>query len=446
MRLRTLDGLLAQGAPDELSFAEWFTRWDSGPWPIVIDRLALNSAGLGPKSPCVLGRSKSDRRGVSLATLQQHGLTVVPFADVLLITTEAEAAGFAQQGRWAGAIGETLAWGSDRTDRFQTPARWRGEASSRSASASGDEAAERIGPRRVGRPGGSPVRTGPTAHPSVHLVDVRRRILMGWMVFALLALVWLTAGSRPSRGRLLIPAMLSATCVLLDWILPSRYAGVTAAGFTGGLAILIVELGRRIRRPEPGLAGAPSQSSINRLAVRSAVGTSLVLLIAGAIGSLRAAPPEGESPILALLPYEGAFDPSRPPERVILRLADFNRLSRLTVNQPSPSSTVTAVSAFHRVARIAAQEIIVESQFDLVARGRAPFSWEFPVSFARDIGATLDGESCPIAIEPGVPWPRSRSRSPGAMSSASAVRSPRRPTRPARKRSVYRSIRCRRPA
>jgi hypothetical protein len=127
----------------------------------------------------------------------------------------------------------------------------------------------------------------------------------------------------------------------------------------------------------------------------------MLLLIAGAIDSLRAAPPEGESPILALLPYEGAFDPSRPPDRVILRLTDFNRLSRLAVNGPSPPSTVTAVSAVHRVARVSAQEIIVESQLELAARGRAPFSWGFPVSVARDIEATLDGESCPIAIEPG---------------------------------------------
>ncbi len=43
----------------------------------------------------------------------------------------------------------------------------------------------------------------------------------------------------------------------------------------------------------------------------------------------------------------------------------------------------------------------MESRFELVARGRAPFSWEFPVAFARDIAATLDGASCPIAIEPG---------------------------------------------
>ena len=86
---------------------------------------------------------------------------------------------------------------------------------------------------------------------------------------------------------------------------------------------------------------------------------------------------------------------------MILRLADFERLSRLAVLEPSDTSTVTADSAFHRVERVGAHEIIVESKFDLAVRGRAPFSWTFPVSFARDIGATLDGEPCPIAIEPG---------------------------------------------
>ncbi|MGP0062350.1 MAG: hypothetical protein ACLQGP_01945 [Isosphaeraceae bacterium] len=400
--LRTLDAQLEQGMGNELTFAEWFTRWDSGDRPIVIDRLALNAAGLGPKSPCVVGRAKSDRRGISLATLHQHGLSIVPFPNVLLITTEAEASGFAESGRWAGAIGETLAWGSDRTDRFQTPARWRGEASPRPAAASGDVAADRIKPP----PGWTTWRFSganwPESRSFIRLVNVRRRILMGWMVFAAIVLAWLIAEGRVARGRLLIPAVLSVASLLLASILPSRFAGVTAAGFVAGLAILIAELGWRIRRStEPGLAPAHVRSSIRQLLDRSVAGTLLVLPIAGAMTSLHAAAPEVQSPILALLPYEGAFDPSRPPDRVILRLADFERLSRLAVLEPSNTSTVTADSAFHRVERVGAHEIIVESKFDLAARGRAPFSWTFPVSFARDIGATLDGEPCPIAIEPG---------------------------------------------
>ena len=250
-RLRTLDSQLAQGVPDELTFAEWFTRWDSGPWPIVIDRLALNSAGLGPKSPCVLRRSRSDRRGIALATLQQHGLTLVSFPNVLLITTESAASDFAQQRRWAGAISETLAWGSDRTDRFQNPARWRGEASPRSATASADEAGERIQPP----PGWATWRfsgaSWPLSDSAVYLIDLRRRILTGWMVLALIVLVWLTAGSRPYRGRLLYPAVLSR--------------GRRAPGLDSARAIRGPDGGRiRGRTRDPDRRAGPSDPSSTR--------------------------------------------------------------------------------------------------------------------------------------------------------------------------------------
>src|SRR5262249_27784923 len=70
-RIRLLDERLDDVTADELSLAECFARWDSGPWPILIDRLALVSAGLGPRSTCAPRRVKSDRRSVSLATLQQ---------------------------------------------------------------------------------------------------------------------------------------------------------------------------------------------------------------------------------------------------------------------------------------------------------------------------------------------------------------------------------------
>ena len=141
--LRVLDHQLVDSAAAELTFAEWFTRWDSGPLPVVIDRVSLNSAGLGPRSQCVPSRVKAERRNVSLATLEQHGLAIVPFSNALLITTEMESSKFDQRDRWTQAIAESLLWGSDRTDRLQTLARWRGEASSKSASTVREEAAER---------------------------------------------------------------------------------------------------------------------------------------------------------------------------------------------------------------------------------------------------------------------------------------------------------------
>ena len=90
--LRVLDDRLVDSVSAELTFAEWFSRWDSGPWPVVIDRVSLSSAGLGPKSQCVPSRVKAERRNVSLATLKQHGLALVPFPNALVITTEADSA------------------------------------------------------------------------------------------------------------------------------------------------------------------------------------------------------------------------------------------------------------------------------------------------------------------------------------------------------------------
>ncbi len=90
---------------------EWLSRWDSGPWPIVVDRLALSSAGFGPKSQCVPSRVKGERPDISLTTLRQYGLALVPFPNVLVITTEAEASKFEQRDRLSEAIAESIIWG-----------------------------------------------------------------------------------------------------------------------------------------------------------------------------------------------------------------------------------------------------------------------------------------------------------------------------------------------
>ncbi len=124
---RNLDDMLVDSPSDELTFAEWFSRWDSGPRPIVIDRLSLSSAGFGPKSLCVPSRHSGERRNVSLATLQQHGLAIIRFQEALLITTITQRQRFEQRDCWAEPLAEALVWGSDRTDRFQTLPRWRGE-------------------------------------------------------------------------------------------------------------------------------------------------------------------------------------------------------------------------------------------------------------------------------------------------------------------------------
>ena len=129
--LRVLDLRLVDLVSDELTFAEWFCRWDAGPWPIVVDRISLSSAGYGPKSACVPSRVKNEAASVSLATLKRYGLALVPIEGVFVITTDGERQRLAKREGPTAPCAEALLWGSDRTDRFQTPARWRGEPSPR---------------------------------------------------------------------------------------------------------------------------------------------------------------------------------------------------------------------------------------------------------------------------------------------------------------------------
>ncbi len=108
---------------------------------MVVDRISLSSAGLGPKSQCVPTISKAEPGNVVKATLKQYGLTLVPFPNIFVITTVAELSRLESRDRWGERFAEALVWGSDRTDRFQSLARWRGEPSPKLVSAIGEEAA-----------------------------------------------------------------------------------------------------------------------------------------------------------------------------------------------------------------------------------------------------------------------------------------------------------------
>jgi hypothetical protein len=141
---QALDAALDDPTGLELSFAEWFTRWDSGPRPLLIDRVALDREGWGPKSVCTSSRASSVGRSVALATLEQHGLALAIFPNALLITTATEAPAIDEQPRWARAIAEALLWGADRGDRIQGVPRWRGESSPRLTAMGRDDTGEQV--------------------------------------------------------------------------------------------------------------------------------------------------------------------------------------------------------------------------------------------------------------------------------------------------------------
>ena len=205
------------------------------------------------------------------------------------------------------------------------------------------------------------------------------------------------------RGFLLLTSLLAAA-LLVDWLISSRYSGYTAAVFLAGLVILLFELGHRLGRAF-GASGTARRFE-SRLSRRAAGIAASAIILGLVLGRLAAgAPPGGPdhgSAILALFPYEGSFDPTRPAKDVILSLVDFSRLSRLAVEDVAPPfASVRALSAVHRVKRENGPNIVVESEFELMASGEGPFAWRIPVSSARDIEATLDRDRVSILIEPG---------------------------------------------
>jgi hypothetical protein len=402
--LRGLGERLADSVSADLTFAEWFSRWDSGPWPVVIDRVALGIAGLGPRSQCVPTMVKNEGRNVPLATLKRYGLALVTFRNVFVITTESELPRLEPRDRWAEPFTEALLWGSDRRDRFQTLARWRGEPSPKLGLATGDETALGIKP-----PPGWSTWTfegpgWPEDNAFVYVIDMRIRMVVGWMVVGLCFLAWAWCRGWFSRWRLLFLTLVMALCQLTPWLLPSRFASPGAAVYLGAFVLLLVELGRALWQPyAPDRARRRSESSLVRRGAGAALSLALAILLSGTVASVaaRAQADHGRS-ILALFPYDGPFDPKRPARDVILRLADYDRLRLLAERLvPQPASIVRAVGAQHRVTPKSAIDVVVDSEIELMANGHAPFVWYFPVSFAHDIQVSLDGKRIPIEIEAG---------------------------------------------
>ena len=87
---------------------------------------------------------------------------------------------------------------------------------------------------------------------------------------------------------------------------------------------------------------------------------------------------------------------------MILRLTDFDRLSRLAEAQAAaPLHSLRAVSAVHHIGRRIGRSVVVQTELEIIARGHPPFTWQVPVSGAREIEARLDGKTVSLAIGPG---------------------------------------------
>jgi len=395
-----LDAQLEGLGHDGLSFAEWFTRWDAGDYPVIVDRTSLSDEGYGPRSRCEPVQREPGGLSASTRTLRQYGLIPLIVEDALVITTQREAASLAEAASWRAEISEALFWGRDKTDRFQSAARWRGEPGLDETSAVGQPGPRRPPDFRSWRLS-SASWPGPDAMASA--VNASSQTLLGWLIVAVVAML-LAGSSRgvSARRELIGPPLLMALAVAARAWAPIVPDSVCAGVFVGAFAVLLARLGGLLRsslsaRERSGPRGKP-------MSLRRRFGAGATALgIAGAIMIPRAvlAVGEAEKPILALIPYDEPFDPSAAPSRIILREEDHRRLQALAPSRGSEASPgPTVVEARHLVARSAHQEIVVTSDYALKT-GPEPAMFVFPVSGARDIQATIDDETVPVAIAPG---------------------------------------------
>jgi hypothetical protein len=408
--IQSLDQRTTGARGVETTLGELLTRWDGVSGPMVIDSMALSSAGIGPRTRMSATRQGNAGQGAASVVLQSVGLAVVPLGGSLLITTRAEApnerGGPLRDGdnriAWAAAFRQASAWGSDVTDRFQSVARWRG-APTRTVSASAPAADSFVAEsRRVWRfvaPG------WPAPNSAVTLTDGRERIAWGW-VAGLIVVVGTFAGRRFSLARRAIGlAIVALVALVISVVNPSGASAVPAGLWHGAIAALIfsvagsIPLRLRMRRRESRSTLSPTARSSG-----AALATSILIALAtvNLAGTLSAEQGGASDPIVALFPYEGAPDVSVRPDRVVLRLRDYDRLQALTARADTATpSVLTATSASHHVRRLQGQDVEVESRIELIAPGRPGTSWTFPIENARAISATLDGIDVPVHVREG---------------------------------------------
>ncbi len=405
--LGTLHEHLERGGPRELTLDEWFTRLDAGPWPIVIDRMALASAGFAPHSRSTPTRGESANDAKVIPSFRPLGLTVIPIGNLHLITTAAEAPKIRESilGRaggvaaWSVALRKGVIWGSDGSDRFQSVGRWRGNTSpagARTREASPDELAPEGG--RVWRFTGA---GWPGPLTSARLVDDRSTTAWSWVIGLAVLLAGLATRHRPTpiRGAF-IAGVMAITLVLIALDLSDARLAEGAAAGAG--AILFVWLGQSLR--QTGVGSGPGRRTHSSARVRFPMppaAAGLVLLLVGLVPVVVAEVGRGAT-ILALFPFDGPADPNARGDRVILRLSDYDRL-KTSAELEAPASPVelNATAATHRVSWIDERDLLVESEFELVGAGAPSTSWRFPVGDSRDLSAKLNDSEVPIYIEQG---------------------------------------------
>jgi hypothetical protein len=395
-----LDKTALELADGEANLGDWLLKLDAGKRPIVVDRLALRSAGCGPGSRIDTSLDDPNSLGPSRSILQPLGLIAYALDGMILVTARGEIPDRSpDRGRWSDRLRDVPWVGSDPTDRFQSAARWRGEATPRALSAGESQN------RPSGQSGWRTWRLVSTGWPkpgaSARLIDSRTNRAWGWLVTLAVLAMGILSRNRSARFRGIALASMALFASLgLAWSWPEP-ATVWSSLVRGILAVMAIWLGRLIK---PGPAEPPlNPREVSTTSRRSSfVGVRTALIVAAWLGLgsvVSLASLQAENPILALLPFDGPPDPMAKPDRVVLSLQDFERLSRLArPEEPQDSSFVTLQAVGHRVVRERPGIAIVESLYQVEAVGDGPASWTLPVGNSLDLSATVDEHPSPLRI------------------------------------------------
>ena len=401
--LRRFDKELSSTGLGDLTFAECFTRWDSGQTPLIVDRLAMSNSGYGPRSQCIPVRGAAEGRGDSRQTLQKYGLALVAVDAALVITSQSEAARPGALQGWGLPVGEALLWGADRSDRFQSVPRWRGEATPKLASP-GESVG---GPRLV--PGWLAWRFAADSWPdqsaTIGLVDERSGHFWGWTAAALVGLGLCWRPRLTGRAAVMAPIALSLFSVLFHVFFPEQFPSVSAGVFAGAITVLVLRLGGGIAWPlGPGrdrdrsaLRAAGSGGKLMRWRLRASLIAVAVVLAqqAKAWAPNRSRAGYSRPPALRWRVRAGTEPQARAlaPERLRATQEAFR------AEAAQPAGEILATAAAHHISWSGDHEVVLDSDLELRAPGPTATVWRVPIAGIHEISATLNGRPAPVVIE-----------------------------------------------
>ncbi len=387
-------------APD-LSIAACLLELDGSPLPLVVDRVGLDAAGLGPDTP--IGATSAASGPTDPGRVEIGGIALMPLGRAVLVTTprSADVEGFSRASSreaWDVSAIEAIQKGSVAEHRLVSVPRWCEEAGLTPGVPGARPSADSPGADTWLECNG-----WPAADAWILPEPAGRRYHAGHLLA--LALLGLGLGARrlPSRWRGLVPGLVSAAALIAAGLGPSVPAWIRLGLGLGALSTWLARPPRPVR-PATDLSRA-SRIGTGLGARRpgstaAAAGTlSLVAMLGVVPGSVAGDRAGSEPPILVLLPYDGPPDPSARPLRALLQLADYERLRAISrAINPTRGSSLTALDAVHTAEFADAAILRLATEFTLVLEGQDPVDWSVPVEEAMEIRASVDDRPVPCRI------------------------------------------------